>query len=186
MRVLLILSISLTFWNLNAQSYKYEHEKTVSFKKVPEIALEAVKHICGQYKKGKWLKEISIDQFSFEFKTRIEKQKISIEFDSSGNFEDLELNFSLKKLNQSIQNNISKYLIANYKAYQIKSLQLQWTSHEKALSYVSLSDYSNIEIVIKAQKGKQFGNFELLFDKEGNFISESEIIDKINSDHLDY
>lgn len=184
---LLLISIIVTFvFNLNyAQNYKFEHEKSVSYKKVPDLALETTKFICGQNKKGKWIKENSIDHISFEFKAKINGQKISIEFDSSGNFEDLELDFILEKLSSVVQGIITKHL-RKYDAYRIKSLQLQWTSYEMALSYATLADYSNIEIVIKANKGKHFGNFELLFDKEGNFVRESEIVDKINSDHLDY
>ena len=31
-------------------------KRLIHLKKAPEIALEAVKHICGQYKKRKWLR----------------------------------------------------------------------------------------------------------------------------------
>jgi hypothetical protein len=186
MRIFLIFSFFLTVWNLNAQNYKYEHEKTVSFTDVPDLAIETVEYLCGQHKKGKWLRENNIDRISFEFKTKIDKQKISIEFDSVGNFEDLEMNYSFKKLSPDLQSKISKYLMDHYKTYSIKTLQLQWTSYERPFTNTSFADYTNIEIVIKALKGKQFGSFELLFDKAGKFISESEIVDKINSDHLDY
>lgn len=176
----------LFIWNLNAQNYKYEHEKNVSHKKVPVKASLTLKEIIKLDKNKSWFKENNIDRISYEFKANINSNKISVEFDSLGNFEDLELDFKFEKLDIEIQKRLTKYLESNYKSYRIKSIQLQWTNQLTAMNFSDFKDYSNVEIVIKAKKNNSFGNFELLFDHLGNPISESEILDRTNSDHLDY
>ena len=186
MRICLIVLIFLFVSTLRAQTLKYEHEKSISASKVPGNALKTVEKITKQTKKGKWFVENSIDKISYEYKASFNHQKISIEFDSLGNFEDLELNYPLEKLSPEAIKNIKSILDSKYSSYKIKKLQLQWNDVEKALLYANSVNYSNIEMIVKARKAKTFGIFELLFDKDAKFMSESEIVDKINSDHLDY
>jgi hypothetical protein len=186
MRIYFFVIICLFVCNLQAQNLKYEHEKSISAIKVPGNALKTVEKITNSSNKGKWFIENSIDKISYEYKATLNHQKISIEFDSLGNFEDLELNYPIEKLTPEAIKNIKSSLDSKYSNYKIKKLQLQWDDVEKAVLYANSVNYSNIEIIVKARKARAFGIFELLFDKDAKFMSESEIVDKINSDHLDY
>jgi hypothetical protein len=175
---------------LNAQqTYKYEHESGIAAQKVPAKAIAQIPADFYEKAKKHWYKEWSLEGISYELKTRVGKTNYSIEFDSSGVFQDIEQKVKFSELPAALQEKINAKLKELYKRYKIQKTELQWTAEHASLEKVLLqkdSQPNHYELIIKAFKAGKHAQFELLFAADGILIKEREIIEQINSDNLDF
>lgn len=185
--VLLILGMAST--KLFAQE-KFERESRLKRSDVPEKAL----HFIDSLKitsRVKWYYEQGLERSSIEAKYKKDKKRHSIEFDSLGNIEDVEIELPWKKLPIKLQDSISSQLQKDCTKHRIEKVQIQFTGDLEVLftklkipeKVVPLT--TRYEIVVKCSSNNSVNLFEYLFSEDGVVISRSKIIFK-NSSNLEF
>ncbi|WP_027878570.1 hypothetical protein [Mesoflavibacter zeaxanthinifaciens] len=180
--------IFLTVLQLSAQN-KYEQESKISFTNVPEKARLFVSKII-QSKKVKWYKEQSNNGISFEAKSKFKGEKYSIEFDTNGTIEDIEIEKKWNDLPKTIQQNIINSLQNTFIKHKIRKIQIQFSAEEKDLINYFKDDVKNnitvkYEIVVKGKSDSGKHLFELLFNHKGQLEATSKIVFR-NTDNIEF
>lgn len=179
--IALLLALLWPFFSFS--QVKYEREYGVSLKEVPAPARAfAEKAFPGQ--KIKWFKEERLESASFEAKVAA----FSVEFDTLGAIEDLEVLIKFSEIEGPARNSIETTLGKMFPKYKVQRAQIQWTGQEEALQALASGAQTALPLTIQYElvvKGKKAGLFELLFDESGNLLETLEIIPR-NTDILDY
>lgn len=171
---------------------KFEKESRLSTERVPSQALEFVEAFSFPGK-IKWFKEESLTGNSIEAKTRFNTQKWSIEFDTSGFIEDIEIEIDYSEISSSTKKAIDQYLESNFDKHQVCKTQRQFSGQSNALKQfdpkqvLGSTDQIQIryELVVKVKQNKKHKQIELLFDESGILLNESTIIFQ-NTDNLEF
>ncbi len=178
-----------TFQPLSAQ-LKFEREYRLKSREVPPAALEFMQALPFT-KKIRWYREEGYQRTSIEAKTKHQSKRYSIEFDTSGQIEDVEVIIKWKNISAETRQLISKQLGQNHQRFRVRKVQIQYTGTPQALRefIAGTSDESRVtiryELIVKAKTDGQFQRFEYLFSEAGEFIKRALIIDQ-NSDHLEF
>ncbi|MEZ4934623.1 MAG: hypothetical protein R2788_21160 [Saprospiraceae bacterium] len=100
--------VSTVFWafaictnQIHAQ-VKYEKESRLKEKDVPSIALDFIDSLAVK-KKVRWYLEEGFNRTSVEAKFKMDNRKYSIEFDTIGNLEDIEIQVKWDGLNKTLR-----------------------------------------------------------------------------------
>jgi hypothetical protein len=186
----LLFLISIFFSkNLLAQE-KYERESRIKQKNVPTEALHFFDSISN-INKIKWYKEEGLNKISFEAKFKINRTKYSVEFDSLGNIEDIEIEVDWRDLKTQLKDTISAQLNKNCNSHKITKLQIQYTGskadlwHQLKYQAINPNAIVHYELIVKCRQSKDVNLFEYLFSEFGKIVSVSKIVFK-NSSHLEY
>jgi hypothetical protein len=183
-----LISIYLST-NLQAQE-KYERESRIKQKDVPGLALRFFDSISN-FKKIKWYKEEGLNKISFEAKFKINRTKYSVEFDSLGNIEDIEIDLDWSNLKTQLKDTISAQLNRNCNSYKLTKLQIQYTGskadlwHQLKYQAINPNAIVHYELIVKCRQSKNVNLLEYLFSERGTIVSVSKIVFK-NSSHLEY
>ncbi len=186
-------AVLITFFILSfnvAAQLKYEREFNLSPDKVPAIAKKFVDSCCPG-SKVKWYGEESFKGKSIEAKLKYYDAQYSIEYDTSGNIQDVEKTIQLNSIPTNTFSAIIKNLDAVFSKYKIEKIQVQWMGSTLALYELIRQNNSSLpytihyEIVLKGRKEKGMKMYEILFSPEGTVLSISEIVQR-NTDNLDY
>ncbi len=185
--VVLVLAIMISTSALGQE--KLEREFRIKEKDVPQKALDFINALSFS-KKIKWYKEIGLTSTTVEAKTKSNRKKYSIEFDSLGQIEDIEINIKWKELPTDTQNKITAYLSTAHQKHKIRKIQIQYTGDEALLIDAVKKTPSdavviNYEIVLKAKTNNEYKLLEYLFSNEGIMRSKATIILN-NSDNLEF
>lgn len=183
----------LTFFiwqNLAYGQTKFEREYRIKSRDVPVKAI-AFTAALKFTKKIKWYKEEGLHQTSIEAKTKHNSKKYSVEFNTAGEIEDIEIEIPWEDIPVQTQTRISQYLATAHRKYNIRKIQLQFTGDETTLintiTNKTVEEKATIhyEIVLKARTGKKHQLLEYLFTREGAMVKKAVILLK-NTDHLEY
>jgi hypothetical protein len=186
---LIILIVLFVSNNLSAQE-KFEKESRIKINEVPNKALIFIDSIKNE-NKIKWYKEEGLISKSIEAKFKHNKTKYSIEFDSIGNVEDIEIEENWEDLEDKIRDSVSVQLSYDCLKYKIVKVQKQYTGSESNLISVlknienSQSLVTKYELIVRCSRQKKVDLFEYLFNNKGELISTSIIVFR-NSSHLEY
>lgn len=190
--VLFVVMFLLGLCNAQAQ-YKYEREYRIKKSEFPNNALELISEKIKDAKRIKFYKETDSTKISYEAKLKKDKLWYSIEFSQEGVLEDIEILIDVVDIPNDTYHNIEKYLKANYSKFKIKRLQQQYptslgenaeTTVKNAFQNLMLPS-TNYELVIAGKKDRNYLDYEILFDSEGNFISKRTSLPP-NYDHVLY
>ncbi len=166
---------------------KIEIEERIKKDDVPLLAQKFVDSLYFT-SKIKWFVEQDYTKKTYEAKTKTKGKKYSIEFDSLGNIEDIELEIKWKQIPISIQDAICQKLSTDFKKNKIKKIQIQYSGKSTDLLNLETNRESLIikyEIVVKGQKELKTSFYEYLFSEKGEVEEEIEF-DFRNTDHLEY
>jgi hypothetical protein len=166
---------------------KVEKESRIKTDEVPDKAIKFVKTV-GFDKKIKWYREESADSVSIEGKTKYNKQKYSIEFDTLGTIQDIEIKIQWTDLPEAVQHSVDSCLSHNFQTYQVKKIQEQFSGSDNQMSkFTETTDGLTIkyEIVISGKSNGEIEWFECTFDQNGLWEKSRRIIFS-NSDNLEY
>ncbi|MEM1135688.1 MAG: hypothetical protein AAGI07_07590 [Bacteroidota bacterium] len=169
---------------------KYEKESRLKRNNIP-LQAKAFIDSLGFDKKVKWYFEESLIGKSIEAKTNFNKEKYSIEFDTAGILQDVEIEIDWHKVPIETQKNISNYLATVFSNYQFIKIQVQFTGKpQDLLQYlkkitIEKTFTTRYEIVVKGKKQGKRDWYEITFSEAGNFESISKIIFR-NTDNLEY
>lgn len=183
-----IILLSIFFIPLYSYSQsKIEIEKRVKKQNVPLPAQKFVDSLSFS-SKVKWFIEQDYTQKTYEAKTKEKGKKYSIEFDSLGQIEDIEVAIKWKDIPLSTQKNICEKLKMNFEKHKIKKIQIQYTGKENDLLNLKTNTENltvKYEVVIRGRKDTKEAFYEYLFSESGE-LEEKTQIDFRNTDHLDY
>jgi hypothetical protein len=169
---------------------KYEKEEKLKLREVPAKARQFVDSLHFQ-SKVKWYYEQNLQGNSIEAKAKIGKKEYSIEFDTLGNIQDMEVQLEEKEVPQNTFSAIEKALQASFSSFQINKIQVQYKSDPSTLLLLAKNQSAkrmyttSYELVVKGKKGKQVKLYEITFTENGELTATSEIIFS-NTDNLEY
>lgn len=194
MRKILILGLAL-FCCLNLcgqEQEKYEKEYRIGQDQVPQSALDYITKFNFN-KKIKWYREESLIGASVEAKTKYQKQRYSIEFDTLGGLQDVEIKINFEDLNEAVQRSICDILSQEFDRYKLQKIQQQFSGSAKnILSYLKLQTNERLpnikiqfEIVLAGKRASKVELYEYTFSEQGGLVSKSHIVLR-NTDILEY
>lgn len=161
--------------------------------KIEEVPLEAIAFVNTDKveSKIKWYFEENLKGNSVEAKFKFQKKKYSIEFDTSGLFQDIEIKIDFTNIPESVKKEMRSAIHEKFEKSKIKKVQSQYAgpiqSFEQFITIINpeSSLQLNYEIVIKGQIEGTWNMYELTFDKLGNLKNTYLIIQR-NTDNLEY
>lgn len=187
-RIILILFAVYSF-NSEAQE-KYEREFKINVEKIPRAANDFIDSIKTN-SKIKWYQEISHDSISYEAKFKRNNKKFSVEFDTLGILQDLEIEIKKGEISPKVLTNIERELDSIYQKWKFQKIQIQYSGESsKIVSFVTKNKPSTAvqtayEIVLKGKNISGTHLYEVSFNEKG----ELKQILKITQDkatHLEY
>ena len=169
---------------------KYEKESRVRAEHVVEGAksfIDSLK-ILG---KIKWYYEENFTGNSYEAKFIVNKENFSVEFDTLGNIQDVEIVTDFQKLKNPIRKKILGFLGSSFDHYRVNKIQVQYLGERGDLQQLVLGKSEaqsltmNYEIVVRGKKERETKLYEFTFTEKGDLQKSSEIVLK-NSDNLEF
>jgi hypothetical protein len=187
---LLILLIGLPYSNNLFAQEKFEKESRIKQRDVPSKALLFMDSL--KYKaKMKWYEEEGLTRKSIEAKFKHNRTKYSIEFDTLGNVEDIEIEVNWQDIESDITDPVFNQFKLDCSKYKIVKVQKQFTGSENELFSLLINGTNGeqpkikYEIIVRCNQQKEVNLFEYLFNNKGILIAKSKIVFK-NSSHLEY
>jgi hypothetical protein len=179
--VLVIYSLSST-----AQEYKREKEERIRRRDMPEKAIEVLSPFLKQARKIRFYFETDGERKSYECKLKFRGIKYSIEFNESGDLEDVEFLVSGTDLPDITRDAIYEYLETEYDRYVISEFQKQYSSDKagikderiiaNALADNEVGMIIRYELEVDGNQDQKLISHELLFDHNGLFMRKRTII----------
>lgn len=187
---LCFLSFILLSGTLSQGQTKYEREYRIRHDEVPEIAHQFIRADIINCRL-KWYYEENLEGNSIEAKFKLNRQKYSVEFDTAGKLQDIEIEYDFEEVPQEIKSRITKKLQSEYEKHAIRKIQFQYSGAIASMPEFLQSEYPAEEFTLKYElvaKGKKEGDwnlYELTFDADGKLEDISRIILR-NSDNLEF
>jgi hypothetical protein len=169
---------------------KYEREYRIKPHEVPLQARQFVDSI-GPSGKIKWYYEENLEDNSIEAKFSFRNKKYSVEFDTSGILQDIEVLLSLDELPEVVAGTMTQKLDSVFVKYTIRKIQIQYTGDPRALLSVLKEEpvkphyRVRYEVVLKGKKEKYHKIYEITFSEGGRIEEIAEIVFK-NADNLEF
>jgi len=169
---------------------KFEREGRISKSERPDFAIQ-FGTIFTENQCIKWYLEEGLERHSIEAKYKRNGQRYSVEFDTLGVLEDVEIQVKAKSIPVKTREIIKNRLLADGESYKVDKIQIQYTGEKEALKEVSKSGNCSAdcviryELIVRIKKDKQLSSFEYLFSEDGAFLQRSEIIIQTSS-NLEY
>lgn len=171
----------LTLSSFGQENKKFEKEYRLDPGEVPEKALTFMN---PEHRKVdiRWYFEENLYDNAVEVKFKRQGNWYSVEFDTAGSLEDIEIEFEFNSIGRQIRNKIRATLDTLFAKRKIRKVQWQYTGE-----IVSFDDFlaarsenkispTGYELVVKGKRDKVWQLYEIFFDAKGNRIRTSKII----------
>jgi len=185
------LLVMVLLFSCNALSQKkFERESRLTKSELPDFAV-AFESIFEGGQSIKWYLEEGLERYSIEAKYKRNGKRYSVEFDTLGTLEDVEIEIDQSEIPQETYRSICERLSAEGDRHKIDKIQIQYTGEEQVLKEVSVSGKCEVdcvtryELVVRIRKDKELSSFEYLFSEDGTLERRSEIIIQTSS-NLEY
>ncbi|QBA65128.1 hypothetical protein EQY75_11675 [Muriicola soli] len=188
------LFIFFLFWGFTTQAQaKYEREFRIKKSEFPQKALELVNQRIKDARKIRYYKEIDSVTITFESKFKKDKLHYSVNFNSKGELEDIEIQISKVDIPSDVWSSIAEHLNGDCKKFKIRRLQQQYPlknglSAEKIINDAFqnlILPYINYELIVVCKRDSGREEFEYLFNAQGDFVSKRKSL-PANYDHILY
>lgn len=169
---------------------KFEKESRMKEQDVPSKALHFIDSLKIE-SKVKWYLEEGLERNSIEAKFKWHKEKYSVEFDTFGVIEDVEIEIKEKKVPEKSMESMQSQLQKNCVKHKVSKIQIQYGGSHSALLKQLDSDELiagvsvNYELIVQCKSTDSTDLFEYVFNDAGELVSTARIIFK-NSSHLEY
>ncbi len=187
--VLTLLLVCLCSSILSAQ-VKYERESRIHPRDVPADALRFVDESAPPGR-VRWFVEEGLDRKSIEAKFRLDGARCSVEFDTLGRVEDVEVETDWESLIIPVRDSITAQLGRDCLKHRVNKIQVQYSGTDAALlerlrtGVASTELTVHYEIMVRCKQPQKVELFEYLFSGTGMLVSASRVVFK-NSSHLEY
>lgn len=176
------LCLSLVLWlccQCLVSQTKDEKETRVRLEDFPESAQRHFDSLPDKVKRIRFYKETDGDKESFESKFKYKNHWHSVEFDSSGQLEDIEVTVKKKEIPKSIVERIEQYLNNHSDKFELIKIQEQYiydsdNSESRFIHQVLINrnhHSSNYEIIVDLKSEKTWILSEITFDSTGQFLN---------------
>jgi len=161
------------------EDIKYEKEIPIDSNLVPLNARAYIRNLNVEI--VNWVKEINFNSRKYEAKALWNKLPASIEFDSTGAFEDIEITVEESKLSPATLKNVRKVLKQHFAKFDFAKIQLQFTGADTSLIKRMAQNDEQAPITLKYEielYGKiktAWRMYEYLFDRNGRLEQKREI-----------
>lgn len=174
---------------MNGLAQKTERETRIKEEETPHKAVAFVNEIKNK-KHVKWYSEKTSGVASFESKFKHKGKFYSVEFDTLGNVEDVEVIVKLKNIDEGHSSAIKKKLLNEFEKLKYIKIQKQFTGEEKNLIEVfsGSEDHLDLNYEIEAEVKTGTGDWkmlEILIDPTGEIQRKREITIR-PTDNLNY
>lgn len=174
-----ILFLSFGIFNFSFSQNKIERELGVKPREVPTAAKDWLNDAFEDVRKPKWYLEYSQNGKSYEAKFHYNGHFHSVEFDSSGNVEDVEIEIKEAEVSREVWKEIKAYFESNYEQVKVEKIQRQFTGSKSDLEDFFDEDetegiVTRYEIVYQG-KNNLWELWEALFDDSGYFVSKLKV-----------
>jgi hypothetical protein len=186
--------VVMLLWSLPilAQA-KYESEFRIKKSEFPQNAIALIRDQIEDVKRLRFYKEIDSVTISFEAKFKKDRLHYSIEFNSEGVLQDVEIRIREIDVPNDVLKSITKHLEKAHPNYKIHKIQQQYPIRDGMRVKKLIEDafqnlllpYINYELIVSCKADTGRLEFEYLFDGEGNFISKRKSL-PANYDHILY
>jgi hypothetical protein len=169
---------------------KFEKESRLKIRQVPLKAKLFVDSL-GFQQKVKWYYEQNLQGNSIEAKSKVERKIYSIEFDTLGNLQDIEIGIGWQDMPAATIENICTALHATYDSFTINKIQVQYKGKPSLLlsllkkGQTNEQYTTNYELIVKGRMGREVKLYEITFNQLGILTDTAEIIFR-NTDNLEY
>jgi len=182
--IIAFLFVVPSLWGQN----KFEVEHRIKSDDVPKIATSFVESLSISGK-IRWYYEENLNGNSYEAKIR-DGRRYSIEFDTLGNFQDIEIKIKPRDIQRSVHSELRKNIAQIFDSHKIRKIQIQYFEEDIIQEVVAKSTLQfqyphRYEIVLIGRKAKERKLYELTLNNAGEIIKSEEIIPQ-NSDLLEY
>ncbi len=159
---------------------KVEKEFRVKKKDVPAEAKKWFKDAFEGAGKVNWYYEESSDKGSYEAKLKYRGLEYSVEFDTTGKIEDIEVRQEWEDLPHETKDNINNYFLSNYIKYKVLKIQKQYTGSPDNLEDLIDEDETEgitvrYEIEFHGKTEKENELWEGLFSSNGSLLKVRKI-----------
>lgn len=186
-----LVCVAMTLGCLPAYAQqKFEREIRVRPQAVPAAA-EAFVSACAGTERIRWYQEINLGFYNFEAKVKRNGRHYSIEFDSTGVLQDVEMSIRFSHLPEAVQGAVRAELAGRCSKYRITRVQFQWTGAAPALQELVRNGTTGgqhterLELVFSCKTDRGPVLYEALFDALGKMENLVEIVPR-NTDNLDF
>ncbi|MGC6431916.1 MAG: hypothetical protein ACON5F_12800 [Jejuia sp.] len=170
--LILLLYVSFSF----AQS-KDEKEERIPDTEFPAKAINYFNIISQDVKYLKYYKETDGDKKSFEVKFKYNKEHYSVEFDTLGNLEDIEIVIKKKHIPKDIYRTISDHFNQNFKKFTLVKVQKQYvnTTKKPDKQFIQnvlekpINKHTHFEIIAEVKTEEKHELREFTFNRLGAF-----------------
>ncbi len=169
---------------------KYEREYRLKPDQVP-LAARTFLTACQFEAKIKWYGEESASGTSVEAKVKHGQKRYSIEFDTLGQIQDVEVEQEWEGLPPATQTTIQQILSQQFERHKLGKVQLQWTGTDSVLQALIRGESPDLpyttkyEIILRGKDNEGVHGYEYLFDEQGELEHRARIVFR-NTDNLDY
>jgi hypothetical protein len=169
---------------------KYEREYRI---KAVELAIRAVQFIDSIDIQGKikWYYEENLEGNSVEAKFIHHSRNYSVEFDTLGILQDIEIIMDWMELPKNTRERVTLELDSCFTKHKIKKIQIQHSGDISAMLALLKGEIPQVlyttqyEMVIKGKTDARPKLFEITFSEEGKILEINQIIFK-NTDNLEF
>ncbi len=184
MRIIFLTILAILSFSISAQT-KMEKEYRVKQDKVPENAQKWIIQNFPEAKKVKWYQEISNGKTTFEAKLQWNKTPYSVEFDSVGTIEDVEMTIDFEEIELTTRKTIEQYFLGNYKKHKVLKVQKQFTGNlSQFRQYLENPNQTgittNYEVEFQGITPESNELYEALFNQSGQLIQRKTIKTEAN------
>ncbi|SEP93220.1 hypothetical protein SAMN05421824_0729 [Hyunsoonleella jejuensis] len=156
---------------------KNEKEERIPASEFPANAKSYFNTISQDVNYLKYYRESDGEKKSFEVKFKYKKEHYSVEFDTLGQLEDIEIVIKKRHIPKKTYHNISDYFNANYKKFTIVKVQKQYvnTTNKTDRQFIQhviekpFNEHTHFEIIAEVKTEDEHELRELTFDKNGVF-----------------
>lgn len=155
---------------------KYEREFRIRKSQFPTAALDVMESELQEVKRLKFYKETDSAKTSFEAKFKKDRLWYSVEFDEKGHLEDIEVLIKEVDIPSDALAKMITYFESQFSKYRIKRIQQQYPANQEQLKETFRNAFQNLllpslnyELIVAGKVDKNYFDYEILFDAEGNF-----------------
>ena len=180
----------LFFVHIYASDTKYEKEYRIKEKDVPDEAIKFINTLDFD-DDIKWYFDEDLKENSIEAKTKHNKRKYSIEFDTFGKIRDVEIEMDWRDIPEKVRKNMTVQLDSVFDSHKVGKIQIQYSGDKKVLRKLIKDEKTDkqyltqYEIISDGQKDKKWHSYQITFSDSGQIVKIYQIIFR-NIDNLEF
>lgn len=185
----IVFSLLFLVFGMSLFAQKIERETRIDEENAPKNAVDFVNNL-ELNKHVKWYKEETSGRVSYESKIKYEDKFYSVEFDTLGNIEDIEVIIKFRDVDQKHKKAIKNEILNEFKKLKWIKVQKQFKGNKADLKHVFFGVVEDVELNYEVEvevktKENEWKLYEILINPEG-VIQHMREIHLCPTDNLNY